>query len=268
MAFSNLKAKLANREYKTFSEFVRDCALIWHNAHTYNRPDAGAYQDASTIKSLMEQEFQKLVSNSVVTAEDVAWPELGEIPPVEDVPADEEEEEDDEEEDEDEEEEADDSEDEPKKRRRGRPSGSTKNKAEAPPKWDGLKGDISVKKRRGRPPKVDTPMEARMKNVLKALRKPKDENGNIMAINFEKLPDKAAMPEYYTEIKTPMSIEQIKVRSNSMDLSIPKPDGSRKTKSANDTSPWSTLWEISTRCSRMPSFSMKMTVKSTKTQRF
>ena len=218
MAFSNLKAKLANREYKTFAEFVRDCALIWHNAHTYNRPDAGAYQDASTIKSLMEEDFQKLVSNNVVSAHDVAWPELGEIPPVEDIPADEDEDEDEDDEDDDEEEDAEDSEDEPKKRRRGRPSGSTKNKAEAVSKGDVFKGDISVKKRRGRPPKVDTPMEARMKNVLKGLRKPKDDNGNIMAVNFEKLPDKAAMPEYYTEIKTPMSIEQIKVRTSSQSL--------------------------------------------------
>ena len=199
MAFSNLKASLTNQSYKTFGEFVRDCALIWHNAHTYNRPDAGAYQDASTIKRLMEEQFQKLVENNITSAEEARWPDLGEIPPVEDVPEDEEEEED--EEDEEEDDEGDDSdEDGKRKRRRGRRSSAVASRADEAPK------------RRGRPPKVDTPMEARIKNILKAVRKVKDNDGNPKAAPFEKLPDKAAMPEYYEEIKKPMSIEHLKVR--------------------------------------------------------
>ena len=205
MAFSNLKASWANREYKTFADFVRDCALIWHNAHTYNRPGAGAFQDASTIKALMEQEFQKLVERKIVDAKVVEWPDLGEIPPVEDVPE-EEEEGDEEEEEEEEDEEADDSEDEkPKKRGRGRPSGGAR-------RVDAPRGDGVGQKRRGRPPKVDTPMEARMKNVLKGLRKPRNQDDQQLIRHFEKLPDKGALPEYYQEIKRPISIEQIKVR--------------------------------------------------------
>ena len=204
MAFSNLKASLANREYKTFRDFVRGCALIWHNAHTYNRPDAGAYQDASTIKGLMEQEFQKLVDSNVVSAAEVAWPDLGEIPPVEDIPE-EEEEAADEEDDEEDEEEGEDSDEEevPKKRRPGRPSAASK-KAET------QRGDTIGQKRRGRPPKVDTPMVARMKNILKGLRKFRDENENQLIRHFEKLPDKVTMPEYFSEIKSPMSIEMLK----------------------------------------------------------
>ena len=54
-------------------------------------------------------------------------------------------------------------------------------------------------------------MEARIKAVLKGIRKYKNDVGQIMIHQFEKLPDKAAMPEYYQEIKDPIAIELIKV---------------------------------------------------------
>lgn len=54
-------------------------------------------------------------------------------------------------------------------------------------------------------------MEARIKNVLKAIRKPKNDANQIMIHHFEKLPDKATMPEYFAEIKEPIAIELIKV---------------------------------------------------------
>ena len=54
-----------------------------------------------------------------------------------------------------------------------------------------------------------------MKNVLKALRRPRDGDDDQLIRHFEKLPDKASMPEYYVEIKNPVSVEQIKV-SNAM----------------------------------------------------
>jgi chromatin structure-remodeling complex subunit RSC1/2 len=203
MAFSNLKQKTAEREYKSFAEFIRDCALIWHNAHTYNRPDAGAYQDASVLKDLMEEGFRRLAEKKLVKEDDIKWPDLGEIPPVEDIP--EEAEEDEEEEDEDEDEDDDDSGEEKPKKRRG---------PGRRPRRDTMlsdKGDTG-KKRRGRPPKVDTPMEARIKNVLKGLRKLRNDDG-LMIYNFEKLPERSAMPEYYEYIKKPMSIDQIKVWS-------------------------------------------------------
>lgn len=49
--------------------------------------------------------------------------------------------------------------------------------------------------------------------MLKGVRKFKNNLGQIMIHQFEKLPDKVAMPEYYIEIKEPMAIEQIKVRT-------------------------------------------------------
>ena len=123
MAINSLRASSSSKSYKTFSDFVRDCALIWHNAHTYNRPDAGAYIDASAIKGLMETEFEKLIEQKIITSEEAVWPDLGEIPPVDDIPPEEEEDDEDEDEDEDDDEEGDESDDEKKKRKRGRAHG-------------------------------------------------------------------------------------------------------------------------------------------------
>lgn len=214
VAISTLRKKTASKEYTTIAEFVRDCALIWHNAHTFNRPTAGAYTDATILKGLFETEFQSLVDQNVIPAEAAVWPELGEIPPVDDSPpeAEGQDEDEDEEEEDEEEEEEDDEENKGKKRKRGNTIGAAVAKREGASKDDGQStGDMGAQRKRGRPPKVDTPMEARIKSVLKAIRKPKNGMGQIMIHHFEKLPDKTVMPEYYLEIKEPLAIEQIKV---------------------------------------------------------
>ncbi|KAL8732176.1 MAG: hypothetical protein Q9166_002923 [cf. Caloplaca sp. 2 TL-2023] len=212
VALSTLKYKLQNREYASFRDFVRDCALIAHNAQTYNRPEAGAYQDALVIKGVMEKEFKQLAEEKSISAEDAILPDLGEIPPVSPRPVEEEEDDEDDEED-DEEEEADDSEEEggKRKRRRGPRSLAAITKRDGTSKEDAQKGaDSDPRKKRGRPPRVDTPMEARIKAVLKGIRKHKNDTGQIMIHQFEKLPDKTTMPEYYQEIREPIAIEIIK----------------------------------------------------------
>jgi chromatin structure-remodeling complex subunit RSC1/2 len=50
MALSEIKKKVAQQEYKSFPEFVRDFALIPHNAQVYNRQDSQAYVDALEVK--------------------------------------------------------------------------------------------------------------------------------------------------------------------------------------------------------------------------
>ena len=214
VAFSTLKAKVQNREYTAFSDFAKDCALIPYNAQTYNRPEAGAYQDAITIKTVMEQEFQKIVEQKLVTADVGVLPDLGEIPPASPRPVEEEEEEEEEDDEDDDDDEPEDSdEDGPKrKRRRGPRSLAAITKREGGSREDAQKGaDADSRKRRGRPPRVDTPMEARIKAVLKGIRKYKNDVGQIMIHQFEKLPDKTSMPDYYQEIKEPIAIEIIKV---------------------------------------------------------
>ena len=223
VALSTMKFKILHRGYTSFDQYVRDAALISHNAQTYNRPEAGAYRDALTVKELFQQEFQGLVEKGIITSETAQYPDLGELPPVEDLPPlpqgeeeeEEEEEEDEEEEEEEEDEEegegGDDSEDEGGRRRRGRGGrpGRPSLKRQTTGNADQNKSE-DVKRKRGRPPKVDTPMEARIKNVLKTIRRFKNTTGQIMSLSFEKLPDKSELPDYYLEIKEPIAIEQIK----------------------------------------------------------
>lgn len=219
VALSTLKSKILTKGYQSFTEFVRDCALISHNAQTYNRPEAGAYQDALVIREFFVKELKRLLEQGVITAVEATPPDLGEIPPASPRPLDEEEEveEEDEDDEDDEDEDMDDSEDEgKKKKRRGPRSTAAITKREGGGKDDSQKdGDIDPRKRRGRPPRVDTPMEARIKAVLKGIRKFKNDAGHIMIHQFEKLPDKTIMPEYYQEIKEPIAVELIKVRHTS-----------------------------------------------------
>ena len=215
VALSTLKYKLQHREYGLFADFVRDCALIPHNAQTYNRPEAGAYQDALIIKGVIERELKQLAQEKIISAQDALLPDLGEIPPASPRPAEEEEDDEDEDdEDDEEEEEAEDSVEEEggkRKRRRGPRSQTAIMKRDATSREDGQKGtDSDPRKKRGRPPRVDTPMEARIKAILKGMRKFKNDSGQTMIHQFEKLPDKVAMPEYYQEIKEPVAIEIVK----------------------------------------------------------
>ncbi|KAF2144424.1 uncharacterized protein K452DRAFT_356624 [Aplosporella prunicola CBS 121167] len=217
MALSIVKQKISGREYKDFTDFVRDMALIPYNAQVYNRQDSQAYQDALVIKEFFEGELKRLVNEKIITEADAKLPYLGEIPTYEDPPAEEQEEEEDDEEDEDDEE-AEDSEDDKPKRKRGAPrstaaitkreSGSgSGNKEETKEK---AATDAESRKKRGRPPRVDTPMEARIKNIMRAIRKPRNEQKQLMVSHFERVPDKTAMPEYFAEIKTPMAMDMLK----------------------------------------------------------
>lgn len=141
---------------------------------------------------------------------------MGELPPVEESPSqqseDEDEEgrnnEDDDEDDEDDEEEEtdEDSDDEDYKGRRGRrytsDRGSRSNDK-----------DARFQQKRGRPPMVLTPTEARIFSLLKELRKIKDADGNALAVPFERLPDKTIVPDYYQIIANPVALDNIKKKA-------------------------------------------------------
>lgn len=161
------------------------------------------------------EELQKLVAKGEISAEDAKLPDLGELPPAEESPPyegeeDDGEDEDEEEEDEEEDEDDDDSDDEDgrrRRRRRGRRP-STFGRRDR----DGDKDD-EAHKRRGRPPMVLTPMEARISSILKGLRKPKDNDGNLLILPFEKLPDKISLPDYYTTVTRPIALDNIKKKA-------------------------------------------------------
>ena len=199
-AMSNIKQKISSKTpYLSFQEYVRDWALICHNAQVYNRPDAGAYHDALTIKALVEAELKKLIDAGTITAEQAAFPYMGEIPHadeiiVEDGAA------------EDESSASEDTDEEAKPRGRGRPRKRDDGEKDEPTRAT----DMESRKKRGRPPKVDTPMESRIKNILKALRRFKNPAGDYKILSFDRLPDKAVMPGYYMEITNPMAVDILK----------------------------------------------------------
>ncbi|KAF4549716.1 Chromatin structure-remodeling complex subunit RSC1-like protein [Elsinoe fawcettii] len=214
IALSTIKQKINNKEYMTVKDFVRDFALVPHNAFVYNLPDSGAYQDGVVVKQQLEEQLKKLVESKVFSEEDATLPYLGEIPVADDPPAEEEEEEEDDEEDEDDEADEELGDEVPKKRGRGRPRKSSVIKREREKEAAGSKDDKGddpdTRKKRGRPPKVLTPTEGRIQTVLKGLRKPKNDQGVALISHFERLPDKAAMPEYFQEVRNPIAYDGLK----------------------------------------------------------
>ncbi|KAJ5885302.1 Bromodomain [Penicillium taxi] len=201
MALSILKQRINKREYKHFSEFVRDCALIPHNAQTYNRPKSQAYEDALVIKDVFREQIKKLVDDGIISTHESDFPDLGEIPDADPLPDDDEEEEEEEEDDEE------DSDDDGRRRKKPGPKPGFKRGRK-----DSLKQEPDPRKKRGRPPRVDTPMETRIKTILKGIRKFKGSSG-LKISHFERLPDKASYPDYYMEIREPIAIDIIKRKS-------------------------------------------------------
>ena len=71
--------------------------------------------------------------------------------------------------------------------------------------------ELPRKRKRGRPPKIDTPEEARIRSILRTVRKVKDSDGRQLFLEFEKLPDQELYPDYYNEIKKPIALDFITV---------------------------------------------------------
>ncbi|KAL7619975.1 hypothetical protein AAE478_010523 [Parahypoxylon ruwenzoriense] len=206
IAFSTIRTKKLKKQYTAFSEFVRDVALISHNAMVYNRPSSEFFHDAARLREIFKEELQKLVDEGIIKPDDAVLPDLGEIPDAEDSPPPDPEEEDAEEDDEDDEDDdEDDDSDDDGGRRRGRRGGRQS--------ISGRKSDIKdddAHKKRGRPPKVFTPLEARIHALLKGLRKYKHPNGDLLIVPFERLPDKQTTPDYFSAITNPIALDLIK----------------------------------------------------------
>ncbi|OAP65436.1 hypothetical protein AYL99_01408 [Fonsecaea erecta] len=209
VAISTLKQKIQRKQYTGIPEFVRDFALIVHNAQVYNRPNSAPVRDVLLLQSVFKEELKKMVDEGLIQEEETVFPDLGEIPDATPEPSPVS---DDDDEDEDDDDDEDDSDDDRRKRRRksGRPSISGRKGRDED---DERRDDGDLRKRRGRPPKVDTPMEARIKAILKGLRKPKDDDNNLKIRHFERLPDKMEYPAYFVEIKEPIALDTIKKKS-------------------------------------------------------
>ncbi|KAF4121589.1 chromatin structure-remodeling complex subunit RSC1/2 [Geosmithia morbida] len=207
VAFSTIRGKIQKKQYTSFAEFVRDVAQICHNAQVYNRPSAPIFGAAVRLREVFREKLQEMAVKGHISSDDAKIPDLGDIPPAEDSPppeSDVDEEDDLEDEDED-----DDSSDEASGRQRGRG-----NRRGIAPRGRGRYGDQDENShKRGRPPSVLTPTEARISSLIRSLRKAKDDQGNPLILPFEKLPDKAVVPDYYETIADPIALDHIKKKA-------------------------------------------------------
>ncbi|KIW27945.1 uncharacterized protein PV07_07640 [Cladophialophora immunda] len=211
VALSTLKQKIQRKQYTGIPEFVRDFALIVHNAQVYNRPNSAPVRDVLLLQTVFKEELKKLVDEGLIQEDETVFPDLGEIPDATPEPSPVSDEDEDNEDDEDDDDD-DDSEDDRRKRRRKSARHSISGR-KGRDEDDDRRDDADLRKRRGRPPKVDTPMEARIKAILKGLRKPKDDDGNLKIRHFERLPDKMEYPAYFIEIKDPIALDTIKKKA-------------------------------------------------------
>lgn len=156
-----------------------------------------------------------MIDDETITPEEAVLPDLGEIPDADESPDEDEEEaegamdededeDDDEESSDDEDDDDDDDDDDDGRGRRGRRGRAS---------WKSGSRVGESQKRRFRPPKVFTPVEARIYGLLQGLRKLKHPNGDLLIYPFEKLPDKASNPDYYTTVTSPMALDIIKRKS-------------------------------------------------------
>ncbi|KAG5438312.1 hypothetical protein PCANB_002800 [Pneumocystis canis] len=206
MALNVIKENVNRNLYDTFHSFITDVAQIYYNAKLYNRRSSVIYSDACLNEMIIAKELSVLKDRKLV--DDSILPVLGPLPPnsprqeKSDDDAFDPDIEDKNEEDDDEEEEEEEDDIRHKRRRR-----ETKIRSYEPPKV--MRFDTGdVKRKRGRPPKVDTPDEARMKVVLRVIRKEKDERGRTLFTWFEKFPDEKLNQTH--KIKQSITLEDIR----------------------------------------------------------
>ncbi|RDW73777.1 hypothetical protein BP5796_07219 [Coleophoma crateriformis] len=177
VAISTINGKIAKKSYNSYEQFIRDFALMAHNAKLFNEPDAGIIDDTLALLAALKEELQKWVDAGIITAEQAVLPDFGTYSSSSE----------DEDDDDDDEE--------------GLKSSQSGAKVSA--------GQDSQKKS-VRPPKLLTPMEGRIHNMLKSIQKAKTEDGQPKITDFMKLPDKTEYPSYYQEIKQPVALDMIK----------------------------------------------------------
>lgn len=196
IALSDIKQKLKSKEYDGFDEFIKDIAQIFWNAKFYNSRMSQVYKDAQELESLIENELSEMKNEGLIDRNKL--PNLGPLPPESppEVP--------------------------PLPSNAQMPLSSLNSpRADAqdmsserslsvPQPGYITAPDGTIKRRRGRPPKIETPTEMRINYILKALRRCKDHQGRLMLNQFEKLPETEQFPEYYQYVQAPIALENIR----------------------------------------------------------
>lgn len=194
-SLNSIKKRL--NAYTTPNEFIKDLAQIVWNAKTYNEQGSFVYRFAEKLDNFI---LSNVIPKFKKLGYDVVYPNLGPNDPTAAIsttatsvattpqprndqlhPHHEEEYNSEEE--------------------------SSKPKRPVPTSVNSTK-DQSYK--RGRPPVIDKPFEQRIKNILRSLRRERDASGQLMSAPFEKLLDIREYPEYFNEIRNPISLDEIK----------------------------------------------------------
>lgn len=200
MCLTQIRKNLRKGTYVHVGDFVRDVAQVVQNAKAYNDPSTVYWQDADAVEKYVKSQYPKLRAIDP----DCRWPVIENVLKLETG--------------------KDDDFSEPEtgltrsRRRRTARHRSVSESAEAsPPPSTGLKrladdndDEMEGRKKRGRPPTVDRPHEHRIKAILRAVRRVKDETGRILSSAFEKVPDSRLEPTYHQVIKRPLAIDSVR----------------------------------------------------------
>ncbi len=202
MALELVKENIKKNKYNAIADFVRDCAQIFYNAKLYNRRSSIIYSDALANEELILSSLKQLRAKGIVEVDSL--PVLGPLPPPSEGG----------ESDSDEDVIGSDIEAESEPDEEFGSSGATvarrgKRTKILSSRKDGDEVIAEVRRRRGRPPKVETPDEGRMKAILKVIRKAND-GGRLLHPPFEKLPDAKQYPDYYQTIRVPLALDSVK----------------------------------------------------------
>lgn len=207
MALSNIRDNLKANRYTNVSQFILDMAQITHNARVYNAPGSFIYTDAQILDRYLREQITKLAARQIFNPADLAYPDLGPLPDHSaalngydyesmDSMSDS------------------DSDDDGSRRLRRRPMrksvllGRRKRQEE---EEEEERSAVEGRKRRGRPPTVDKPHEHRIKAILRAIRRERDnETGRSLYLEFEKLPDPKLFADYYSIITEPMALDGVR----------------------------------------------------------
>ncbi|OLL23831.1 Chromatin structure-remodeling complex subunit rsc1 [Neolecta irregularis DAH-3] len=219
MSLNIIQENIKKNLYSGFTEFVQDCSQIAYNAKLYNRRNSLIYQHACILEDTFRKDIDDLMKAGTIG--DIEVPMKTESNPGS--PGGGSDNGDDKSEDDDVSDGAKseyDPEDVPVsgvgtggKVKTGGVGASQKALETEDDKKKRYRPDLmDLKRRRGRPPKVDTPNEAKIKVVLRGLRKEKSKDGRILFQPFERLPDVKQYPDYYRDIKDPISLDQVKKR--------------------------------------------------------
>lgn len=172
----------------------------------YNRPSAPIFGAAIKLRGIFTEQLKRLAAEGKIDNDEASLPDLGGLPPVEESMSQGADSEDDDDDDDDEDGDEDDDDDDDEEDYEGDSGDERRRRHGRQTSHD----EEDRSKKRGRPPLVLTPVEARITAILRGLKNFKNADSVVLIEPFEKLPDRASIPDYYQTITNPIAIDSVK----------------------------------------------------------